>query len=72
MVMLDTNMILRYLLDDSEAMASAAEQIIQEGNVQVSIEIMAEVIYVLKGVYGVGRKKIEEKLLDFFAERTNA
>lgn len=68
MVMLDTNMILRYLLDDNEEMASVAEQIIQEGNVRVSIEIMAEVVYVLKGVYGVERKKIEEKLLDFLDE----
>lgn len=68
MVMLDTNMILRYLLDDNEKMASVAEQIIQKGNVQVSIEIMAEVIYVLKGVYGVERQKIGEKLLDFLNE----
>lgn len=68
MVMLDTNMILRYLLDDEEEMASAAEQIIQQENVQVSIEIMAEVVYVLKGVYGVGRRKIGEKLLDFLNE----
>lgn len=68
MVMLDTNMILRYLLDDNEKMASTAEQIVQKGNVQVSTEIMAEVVYVLKGVYGVERKKIGEKLLDFLDE----
>lgn len=37
MVMLDTNIILRYLLDDNEEMASAAEQIIQKENVLVSI-----------------------------------
>lgn len=37
MVMLDTNMILRYLLDDNEEMATVAEQIIQEGNVRISI-----------------------------------
>lgn len=66
--MLDTNIILRYLLDDNEEMASAAEQAIQKGNVQVSIEIMAEVVYVLKGVYGIERKKIMEKLLDFLDE----
>lgn len=36
MGMLDTNMILRYLLDDIEEMASVAEQIIQERNVQVT------------------------------------
>lgn len=68
MVMLDTNMILRYLLDDNENMASVAEQIIQRENVQVSIETIAEVIYVLKGVYGVERQKIGEKLLDFLNE----
>lgn len=68
MVMLDTNIILRYLLDDNEEMASAAEQIIQKENVLVSIEIMAEVVYVLKGVYGVGRLKIGEKLIDFLNE----
>lgn len=68
MVMLDTNMILRYLLDDNAEMASMAEQIIQKGNVWVSIEIMAEVVYVLKGVYGVERQKIGEKLIDFLNE----
>lgn len=68
MVMLDANIILRYLLDDNDEMASAAEQVIQKGNVQVSIEIMAEVVYVLKGVYGIERKKIKEKLLDFLDE----
>lgn len=68
MVMLDTNIILRYLLDDNEEMASAAEQVIQKGNVQVSMEIMAEVVYVLKGVYSIERKKIKEKLLDFLDE----
>ena len=68
MVMLDTNMILRYLLDDNAEMASVAEQIIQKGNVCVSIEIMAEVVYVLKGVYGVERQKIGEKLIDFLNE----
>lgn len=66
--MLDTNIILRYLLDDNEEMASVAERIIQEENVQVSIEIMAEVIYVLKGVYCIERKTIGEKLLDFLNE----
>ena len=56
MVMLDTNMILRYLLNDNEEMASEAERVIKKEAVQVSIEIIAEVVYVLKGVYSVGRE----------------
>ena len=40
MVMLDTNIILRYLLNDDEQMASEAETIIKYMPVQVSIEIL--------------------------------
>ena len=64
MVMLDTNMILRYLLNDNEEMASEAERVIKKEAVQVSIEIIAEVVYVLKGVYSVGREEIVNSLLD--------
>ncbi len=35
MVMLDTNMILRYLLNDNEEMASEAERVIKKEAVQV-------------------------------------
>lgn len=58
MVMLDTNIILRYLLNDDERMASEAEWIIRNMFVQVTIEIFAEVVYVLKGVYHIGRTEI--------------
>ncbi len=68
MVMLDTNMILRYLLNDNEKMASEAEAIIKKGDVLVGIEIIAETVYVLKGVYSVGRKEIAESLLAFLGE----
>ena len=68
MVMLDTNMILRYLLNDNEEMASEAERVIKKEAVQVSIEIIAEVVYVLKGVYSVGREEIVKSLLDFLEE----
>ena len=44
MVMLDTNMILRYLLNDNEDMALEAEDIIKKGQVYVTIEIIAEVV----------------------------
>lgn len=68
MVMLDTNIILRYLLNDDVQMASEAETIIKNMSVQVNIEIVAEVIYVLKGVYHINRAEIGQCLLEFLSE----
>ena len=68
MVMLDTNIILRYLLNDDDRMASEAEEIIKNMSVQVNIEIVAEVIYVLKGVYHIDRMEIGQCLLEFLSE----
>lgn len=68
MVMLDTNMILRYLLNDNKEMADEAEKVIKENTVQVTIEIIAEVVYVLRGVYAIDRAAIKTSLLDFLSE----
>ena len=58
-------MILRYLLNDNEQMADKAEQYLDAGNVWVTIEVIAEVVYVLKGVYSLERDKITETIKDF-------
>lgn len=68
MKLLDANMILRYLLNDNEEMADEAEALISEGSVQVTIEVMAEVVYVLKGVYSIERGKIKDSLFNFLSE----
>ena len=68
MRMLDANMILRYLLYDNENMADEAVRIIREGNVWITIEVLAEVVYVLKGVYSIGREEIKSSLLGFMSE----
>ena len=65
MVMLDANMILRYLLNDNQEMADKAEQYLDAGNVMVTIEVIAEVVYVLKGVYSMGRDEIVDTIKDF-------
>lgn len=49
-------------------MALEAETIIKNMPVQVNIEIIAEVIYVLKGVYHVSRAEIGQCLLEFLSE----
>lgn len=58
MVIFDANMILRYLLDDNKEMADRAEAYLDQGNVYVTLEVIAEVIYVPKGVYSMERGKI--------------
>ncbi len=68
MIILDTNMILRYLLNDNKEMADEAEKVIKQGNAGVTIEIIAEVVYVLKGVYSIERDLIKTSLLNFLSE----
>ena len=65
MVMFDANVILRYLLNDNEEMAEKAELYVESDRVIVTIEVIAEVIYVLKGVYSMERKVIVEFVREF-------
>jgi len=50
-MVLDTNYILRYLLDDNHEMHLVAKNVIHSNACLVLNEVIAEVIYVLKGVY---------------------
>ena len=58
-------MILRYLLNDNAEMADKAETYLESGNVWVTIEVIAEVIYVLKGVYSLEREEIVATTKEF-------
>ena len=65
MIIFDANMILRYLLDDNQIMSEKAEEYLTTNRVRVTIEVIAEVVYVLKGVYKLERKEISQILKDF-------
>ena len=65
MIIFDANMILRYLLDDDQMMSEKAEEYLNTNRVRVTIEVIAEVVYVLKGVYKLERKEISQILKDF-------
>lgn len=55
---IDANVILRYLLNDNKDMALKAKKVIDQG-ARTKPEIIAEVVYVLKGVvYQVPREDI--------------
>ena len=65
MVILDANIILRYLLNDQPDMAEKAETYLLRGDAVVTTEVIAEVIYVLKGVYSLERTKIADTVRTF-------
>ena len=65
MVIFDTNMILRYILNDNEEMADHAEAYITAGNVFVTPEVVAEAVYVLKGAYALNRATIADTMINF-------
>ncbi len=64
-VIFDANMILRYLLNDNAEMAETAEQYLLQSAVTVTTEVIAEAVYVLKGVYSMDRRKIADTLKEF-------
>lgn len=61
MQVVDANVILRYLLNDDPGQSSIAKKAIDAG-ARADIEVFAEVVYVLKGVYGVPRDVIAQAL----------
>ena len=63
MIRLDTNYIVRYLTNDNIEMAEIAENIILNQNPYISNEVLAEVIYVLVGVYTIPKKDVADMLI---------
>ncbi|MCL2282377.1 MAG: PIN domain-containing protein [Fibromonadales bacterium] len=66
MVLVDANIILRYLLNDEPNQSEIAKQELKSGNVKILTQVVAEVIYVLSKVYRIGRKDISKNLLKIF------
>ena len=67
MPIIDANIILRYLLGDHPEMSPKAKEIILAG-AQTTVEVLAEVVYVLKGVYKTERHEIAETIGNFLLE----
>lgn len=58
MKLVDANVILRYLLNDHEEHSRLAREIIEQDQAYTYPEVLAEVVYVLSGVYGLSRIEI--------------
>ena len=63
MLRVDTNYIVRNLVNDNIEMAVIAEEVFATKNVFISDEILAEVVYVLLGVYEIPKEDIADQLL---------
>ncbi|MDE7294017.1 MAG: PIN domain-containing protein, partial [Oscillospiraceae bacterium] len=62
---LDANIILRFLMKDNAEMAAEAIEIIKENNVLVTMEVAAEVVFVMQKVYKATRKDIHHMIMCF-------
>jgi predicted nucleic-acid-binding protein len=60
----DANIVLRYLMGDDKTQSPQAKELLATGAVHLSIEVLAEVIYVLQGSYGTSRKEIGGSLFE--------
>ena len=61
----DTNMILRYLLKDNPIMYEKSKHLLKQDNVWVTLEVIAEVVYVLRRVYFLDRPMISKQVRAF-------
>lgn len=75
MKFVDANVLLRYILKDNENMYAQAVSVIEQGSF-TTCEVLAEVVYVLKGVYNISRDDISwylhELLLDVQTDNIKA
>lgn len=62
----DANIILRYLLNDNEELSERAADILENNEIFIPNEVIAEVIYVLKGVYKIESNEISDTLIELF------
>ncbi|GHU85740.1 hypothetical protein FACS189473_4930 [Spirochaetia bacterium] len=64
-IVLDTNVILRFLIGDIPEMSITAADIIANRVCTTPIEVIAEVVYNLEKYYGYTRELVSEKIKNF-------
>lgn len=70
MKLVDTNILLRYLLNDHPEMSARAKEIMTDGEVLLLVQVVAEAVYVLGGVYKIKRPEIADALRSVFLLET--
>ena len=62
MIYVDTNILLRYIVDDNDKLSPIAKEILENEDYFIPTEILAEVVYVLASVYEAPRQLISKAL----------
>ena len=62
----DTNVVLRYMMNDHTDLSPRAKEIIEQNIVEIPIEVLCEVVYVLTGHYQIDRQNVSIELKRFF------
>lgn len=69
MIIVDANIVLRYLLNDVREFSEKATDLLENNEVLVPNEVIAEIVYVLEKVYHVENKQISSALIELFDYR---
>ncbi|CQR72122.1 tRNA(fMet)-specific endonuclease VapC [Sporomusa ovata DSM 2662] len=67
MNIVDANVILRYLLNDEEELATRAADILENNFVHIPNEVLVEVVYVLEKVYKIERTDIFDAIIELLS-----
>lgn len=67
MIYADTNMCLRFILNDNQEMADYAEKLFIANDVYILHEVICEIVYVLNSVYKVERSGISANIAAFLS-----
>ncbi len=62
MMLIDANVILRFLIGDNPEMLAASKEAIESGTAYTIPSVLAEVVYVLNGYYEVERTVVRDTL----------
>jgi predicted nucleic-acid-binding protein len=70
MLHLDTNVILRYLLQDCKQFMAQSKEYMEDSKVYIRNEVFAEVVYVLNKTYQVPRNELANILKELLSMKT--
>ncbi len=64
MIYIDANVVLRYLLNDNKKYSVISKDIIENNEIFIKTEVLAEIVYVLNKTYNVPKDLLKNVLID--------
>jgi predicted nucleic-acid-binding protein len=64
MLIVDANVVLRLILNDNKEMVEKSRSLLETQSFLIKREVLAEVVYVLAGVYNTTREDVEKVILE--------